>query len=314
MATNNGSGIAASNLMVKSNFYWWGEVYAGTKEALQDIGIGIGQQFPATSRSTLRVLDPRGLPCEVSLSYLGDGTYSARVRYPERARPDRTMQYAPGVKKEDCTTYDRYVGTDADLIAAGLVHAHQLPGSFGRQKTRVALKPGDSDSTACVGGDVVINKTGKNRFEVLFYAEGPVRDARLAIEKAWELRWCDAARPRSLTWRAEMAKRQALAEQEEVASIRKLPATKDAYRESVASTFLSFAEKCIECMKPQYGYRYEEDDIKEFRQAVGDLYWALKEGAVIGLGPNGELQRVMTARAKNNEPLQAFLSSVKAKS
>lgn len=314
MATNNSSGIAAANLMVESKFYWWGEVYDGTKEALQDIGIGQGQQFPATSRTTLRVVDPRGLPCEVSLNYSGDGTYYARVRYPERERPKGDDQYAPGVKRCETVHYDKYVGTDAALIAAGLVQAHQLPGAAGRKRTRVKLKPGESDSPAELGDDVIINRTSKHRLEVLFYAADEIRHARRAIEEAWELRWRDAPKPRSLTWRTEEAKRQASAEQEEVAKIRKLPATKNAYRESVASAFIFFAETCIEKMKPKYGYRYEEDDIEEFRQAMIDLYWSLKEGAVTGLGPVGELQRVMTGRAKSNKSLQSFLNSVKASS
>lgn len=316
MATNNGSGIAAPSLKVKCELHWWGEIYKGTKEALQSIGIGDSAKFPTTRSTVLRVMDPRGLPCWVSLSYGSDVIFTARVAYPERERPVDSHEYAPGVVRREETYGDAYVGTEEALVAARLVLASQLPGSPGMRKTKVDLEAADLDRSPyplqCVKS-IFIRRRGKHRFEMFFRLSDQIRGARRAEEAQWESKWKDAPRPRSLTWREDEAKQHAFAEQEEVARIRKLPATKKAYRESVASAFLFLAEKCVEKMKPQYGYRYEEDDIQEFCQAVSDLYWGLKEGSVIGLGPAGEMQRVMTLRARNNEPLQAFLSSVKAK-
>ena len=41
-----------------------------------------------------------------------------------------------------------------------------------------------------------------------------------------------------------------------------------------------------------------------------DAFWILKRGSTAGRSPRDQLQRVLGARAKANEPLQRFLAGI----
>jgi len=65
-----------------------------------------------------------------------------------------------GIEKRECFWADFFTGVAADLVAAGVVEEHMLPGQPGRNKTSVTLgRRGDPD-------DIQIRRLSKKRFKV----------------------------------------------------------------------------------------------------------------------------------------------------
>lgn len=128
----------------------WGELIYGSKDELQGLGIAIDRAFPGEPggpRRELNVADPRGYPC--SISRWGDSdTFSASIDLPGRERDVPAWEisdwqaFAPGVKMRRTLWWgDEFVGTDAALVAAGLVVAGLFPGMPGMPKTIVSIAP-----------------------------------------------------------------------------------------------------------------------------------------------------------------------------
>lgn len=121
----------------------WGEVIYGSKEELQQLGIGEGLAFPGEPTGPKRVLntmDPRGFPCRLTAN--DDRRYCAMISLPGRDRPKGAApeDFAPGVRKRsDCFWYDEYIGTGEALVAAGLVCVEHLPGQPGMGKVAVTV-------------------------------------------------------------------------------------------------------------------------------------------------------------------------------
>lgn len=118
----------------------WGELIYGTKDELQDLGLGQGMAFPSEPgcpRRTLKITDPRGFPCKIERAeYHGNGQFSACIHIPGRECPDAALEnYAPGVTLERIIWADFYSGTSDALIKSGLVRATQFPGAPGMGKT-----------------------------------------------------------------------------------------------------------------------------------------------------------------------------------
>lgn len=102
-------------------------------------------------------------------------------------KPDLPV-LADGIQKTEEIWTDDFKGTAEDLVAAGIVEMHQLPGQPGRGKTRVSYKP---DGTAIEKGSKrhgdkagfkSVTRAGKTRYIV------SVNVARDEGERRLELR------------------------------------------------------------------------------------------------------------------------------
>lgn len=122
----------------------WGDLIYGTKEQLQNIGIGAGMAFPGETngpKRRLRVTDPRGFMAEVKAAeFVGNGLFSASISFPDRpSRPEFVSDFASGVEKKEYPAFDIFTGTAESLTAAGLVRYDQLPGQPGMRKVHVTI-------------------------------------------------------------------------------------------------------------------------------------------------------------------------------
>lgn len=125
--------------------YDWGDWITGTKEQLQALGLGVGLSYPGEpgGKKKLKASDPRGYAAEISCSDHEDGTFTARIEFPERPRrpyPD-LLPVLSGIRKREHYRFDEYVGTAEVLAAAGLVCVEQLPGQPGMRRMRVTISP-----------------------------------------------------------------------------------------------------------------------------------------------------------------------------
>lgn len=125
----------------------WGDLIYGTKEQLQQLGLGIGRAFPGEAggpRRTLNVRDARGYPVEISAPRWEGDPYTASVRFPHwPKRPDgwEWIDISPGLRKREGVWFDEYQGVADVLVAAGVVRFEHLPGQPGMRKMRVAVFP-----------------------------------------------------------------------------------------------------------------------------------------------------------------------------
>ena len=127
----------------------WGDLIYGSKEQLQAFGLGVGRAYPGElggPRRELKVRDPRGWPVTVSNLYQQEGTFCARVSFPNLPQITGTHwePAAHGVKVCKRPWTDEYRGSAEDLAAAGLLRIDQLPGAPGMRKTRVTVLPDGS--------------------------------------------------------------------------------------------------------------------------------------------------------------------------
>ena len=125
----------------------WGDLIYGTKQELQDLGIGKGIAFPGEPGGPKRVLcvtDPRGFDTRVT--HRSDDIYYASINFPGRESPElywcvpASIQ-APGVQGRGSSCVDEYIGTAEALSDAGLVRMDQFPGQPGMRKVRVTIFP-----------------------------------------------------------------------------------------------------------------------------------------------------------------------------
>lgn len=115
--------------------------------------------------------------------------------------------------------------------------------------------------------------------------------------------------PKDVRDKMRESEKQAAAEKERLQRLKTLPATPDKYREEVAKTFWMFASATKAQMQAKDGYRFTDEVVEEFMDAVSEAYWAIKDGQTVGRSPRDKLQQVLCAKAKADVPLQRFLSS-----
>jgi hypothetical protein len=130
---------------------WW----EGTKAQLQSVGIGVGMVFPGEpgGPDELHCKCPLGFDVRVWLAKGYDrakaaaGIYNAASPYvPRHDEPKQYVKHAPGVTRElwqpdGWRGSDFYHGTDAALVAAGLVPSIDMfPGQPGRNKGQASYQ------------------------------------------------------------------------------------------------------------------------------------------------------------------------------
>ena len=129
----------------------WGDLICGTKDQVQELGIGLGCAFPGEPggpRRGLKTQDQRGYSAEIAERWGDAGRFTCRLKFPHwPAHPgllSSWCSFAPGVRKRLLRYADEYVGSPEDLAAAGLVRLDQLPGQPGMRKFRVTILPDGS--------------------------------------------------------------------------------------------------------------------------------------------------------------------------
>lgn len=180
----------------------WGDWITGTKEQLQELGLGVGLAYPGDpgGKKKLKVPDPRGYVAEISCSDYEDGTFTARIEFPERpGRPYPSLLPAlPGIRKREHYRFDEYVGSAEALTAAGLVSAGQLPGQPGMRKMRVTIFPDGTipsgaptanHRAAGLPGARCIERVGARNYSVQINVPKEEQDRRLADAQAAIAAW-----------------------------------------------------------------------------------------------------------------------------
>lgn len=196
--------------------YDWGDLIYGTKEQLQALGLGNDRPFPGESgapKRRIRVVDRRGYRCEIHSERSQHGIFAAHVyfpNWPEMPGFEKSAEFPyRGVKKIKYIFWDSYTGRTADLVAAGLVQAEQLPGQVGMRKTCVTIF---ADGTVAGGpptanysrrhepGARWIRKISTETFEVCVVISGEESDKRRKAYHLERMRWEQTVRalPRPL--------------------------------------------------------------------------------------------------------------------
>lgn len=194
----------------------WGDLIYGTKDQLRSIGITVAAPFPGEdgcSRRRLVVTDPRGFKCRIeACDYREQGVFAVSIPMPGREPPQPAWQnVAPGVRRQENTWTDDYVGTAEALAAAGLVTLDRLPGQPGMRKVIVtilpdgSLPPGAANARcpdAKEAGARQIKRASKTNYQVSVFVDFEERsrryeaDARLRRE--WEAQMRLRSRPAPL--------------------------------------------------------------------------------------------------------------------
>lgn len=332
MATADSSGISAPydgrNQIpkVETELTWWGELHYGPQSALQSLGLGVDQTFPEKEGKphALHVSDPRGLPCEISVCTYKPpykGMYVARIHYPGRTNERPREDVAPGVIKQESVYGDHFIGSAKALVAAGLVEAWQLPGMPGMRKMRVLIQP---DGKVYQGhpnanppnelkgpGSKHIEKRGKI-FEVQNRVASDVASTRLKADDECRKRWMNAPRPPMLQGAPTLSVCNGHNEDDakEIKRLKRLPQSKEALKKTAADDLWKFTNLMLKWMKADGGYRYTDEAIQDFQQAMQDIYWTLLDADVEGQSTGKALQSLMLKRARSDESLQVFLRQV----
>lgn len=140
-----GATATSSSRCIEYREYDWGDWITGTKEQLQELGLGASLTYPGEpgGKKKLKARDPRGYVAEISFSDHEDGTFTARIKFPElpgRPYPE-LLPALPGIRKREHYRFDEYVGSAEALAAAGFVREEQLPGQPGMRRMRVTIFP-----------------------------------------------------------------------------------------------------------------------------------------------------------------------------
>lgn len=183
----------------------------GTKSQLQTLGLGVGLAFPGEPggpKRVLRVKDPRGFDAKITKHWRHDGSaYDARIEFPGLPpRPHFESEWViafPGVKRRQYYYFDEYLGSAADLVAAGLVRSGHFPGMPGMRKVCVTVYADGSLPNGLLNanmprsrepGACAIYRAGASAFRV-----------RCRVSAEEEERRREEEKPR---WRAEEAARE----------------------------------------------------------------------------------------------------------
>lgn len=204
------------------------------------------------------------------------------------------LQLPREIRNADYTVSDyghsvHHRGTKQQLQDRGIGVGIGFPGEPGCHRRKVTLPPADSGEETCI--------------ELMHRGD-----------------WCgDVPRFHVTAWRseaqvkaAEQAKRDAEAEKRRPERLKAMPATPQAFRDRIAKSFWAWADFiCLE-MQPKEGYRFTSGAVDDFMEAATNLFWVLKNGDTEGHSPLVDLQEVLGARAKSDQPLQRFLAGVGA--
>lgn len=178
--------------------YDWGDCIKGSKEQLQELGIGVGCAYPGepgAPKRRLQTRDPRNY--EVTIEKDGDCRYVARLCFPgwpEPPRLDAAKEIFPGVRKREYCWGDIYAGRAEALAAAGLVRTEQLPGQPGMRKTSVRFLP---DGTVFSGPPTAnllncpkqIRRISQSIYEVRIEVSPEEADRRLDLSRLADAEW-----------------------------------------------------------------------------------------------------------------------------
>lgn len=158
------------------------EYWHGTKEQLQEQGLGVDCVFPGEpgGEKLLLVDHPLGFKVEIKIDWqsqeLGPGhrlRYTAHSWYVTRDdhRPERKELHAPGVTRiiswwniwNDC-----FVGTADALVSCGLARMDQFPGQPGRGSVQCSYQIDDTRATNSSkrNSSMTIRRQGKHRFSI----------------------------------------------------------------------------------------------------------------------------------------------------
>ena len=191
-------------------------------------------------------------------------------------------------------------GTRAALIAAGIVSDGQFPGDPGRGSTSCSyFADGSMFRRGGPGGCksvLKIERYGK-KFQVRVVADAAEQKRRRAPD----------AREVS---RAAVDARRVRTEDLDIQRLRDLPATAQDFRERAGEEFVFHIVSTSMAMSPREGFRYTDAAIAEFNEAATKALDVLFCGDTEGRPPMEGMQRTLCARAKDDEPLQEFLSSL----
>jgi len=101
-------------------------------------------------------------------------------------------------------------------------------------------------------------------------------------------------------------------EKEQLAKLRALPATRDAFRHDTAEVFWSYVKLFVQIhAQPREGYALSDDAVQEFFDTASDAYWFLKQADTTGSSPKAKLQKVLAAHASADQALQRFLGGLR---
>ncbi len=158
-----------------------------------------------------------------------------------------------GIKRTECCVFDTYTGTADALIAAGLIHAEQLPGGPGVNKMMRTFRPEGGEirkgeSSRYVPGARRIVKRGR-RYAVEVTVDFPERERRMA---EWD------ARREAEREQIDMAKQARDAGKTvEQWLLRDVPTSAEQFRENACGFAESLLEAVERRMLGRFGYSFD---------------------------------------------------------
>jgi hypothetical protein len=187
--------------------FTWGDCIRGTKEQLQALGLAVGRAFPGEpggggARSKLKTLDPHGFEVRIrkDLYQSGDDVFTADryfPHWPERPAMCQAQPFAIGVRLERAPWWDEYVGTPADLIAAGVLTAEDLSAFTESGRRKLTIYADGTIETRRVPEYNKSRESGARRIQqksrwavaVQVLISNEEHDARFAADKKTEREW-----------------------------------------------------------------------------------------------------------------------------
>lgn len=223
----------------------WGDLIYGTKDQIRSLGVAVAASFPGEDgcgKRRLTVTDPRGLKCLIEKCHSREaGIFCAAIHLPGREPPEQPFEdYAPGVRRQENTWSDDYLGTADALAAARLLHLEQLPGQPGMRKHVVTILPDGSLAQgapnvrhflATAAGARRITRASGASFQVSIFVADDEKSRRYAAyarsRREWETQMRRLPRPPPLHARlvifASTEKAAATAEYRTVGNVTYLP-------------------------------------------------------------------------------------------
>lgn len=201
---------------------------------------------------------------------------------------------------------DDYIGTAADLVAAGIVKPGQFPGDPGRGKVRVTYYADASKVKV-----LVVQRVGKERFCAGVYVAADEVQRRLAEWHGERKAAAAQAGPR----KPSPAEAEAEAEvQRAAAELADEPATKKEFARRAADAYWAgyhvFYSNYSGTAKGDSGYTFSAADRERFSAMAHRLYWEIRSSKP-RLDHAHRMKKLTEARAKAakvNTPLQRLLA------
>lgn len=190
------------------------------------------------------------------------------------------LRRALQVKLDDAMR-DVYVGTAEQLVAAGLVATHQLPGQPGRGKTMVSLQLSGS---RCSGeswklpGSISIRVASKGRYIVTLTVSKSEQDRRKAISNAKHEAINQAAHEQRLREEA-----QGVAWKRFVDVMADMPKSPEEFRGQCAKSTQALLDVCLSsvvCSERSGGHRFTPEDESVIRWAATQFVATIERAKV----------------------------------